>query len=62
MALSEKLIDKRILRRSLEKGEVSEADFQDHLQSLPDRAGNLEQAAPAESSAATPTTPVAPEG
>lgn len=44
MALSEKLIDKRILRRSLEKGEVSEVEYESYLTSLPDTSGNLEQA------------------
>jgi len=42
MALSENLIDKRVLRRSLEKGLVDRAEFENHLASLPDLTSEVD--------------------
>ncbi|MDD9940008.1 MAG: hypothetical protein OXU20_03000 [Myxococcales bacterium] len=61
MALSEKLIDKRVLRRSLERGLVDEAEFENHLASLPDLSGQVEDG-PGEPAVpeASPPLPPAP--
>ena len=44
MALSEKLIDKRVLRRSLERGLIDKTEFESYLSSLPDLSGQVENA------------------
>lgn len=43
MSLPEKLVDKRVLRRSLDKGTLSRADFDQYLAELPDRADNVKK-------------------
>ncbi len=40
MGTQDFLLDKRIVRRSLDKGLVSEKEFDKHLNALPDRADN----------------------
>ena len=42
MAMEDKLIDKRVLARSLRKGLVENKQYQAHLSALPDVADNID--------------------
>jgi hypothetical protein len=41
MTLDDLLIDKRTVRRNIEKGRLDEASYQSLLDQLPDRSGNV---------------------
>lgn len=63
MTLDDLLIDKRIVRRNLEKGRLDAAAYQRILDELPDRSGNLwrpDAASAAEPRAAAPAPAPAP--
>lgn len=46
MSIDAELIDKRVIRRYLERGTVDRAAFQKHLEQLADCAGKCVQATP----------------
>lgn len=46
MSIAADMIDKRVVRRYLERGDVDSAAFQSHLEQLPDCAGKCVQATP----------------
>jgi hypothetical protein len=48
MALDEKLIDKRVVRRNLERGRVDAAAYRGMLESLPDASENVQREATAQ--------------
>jgi hypothetical protein len=41
-----RVLDKRVVERSIQKGVITRADFEKHLASLPDRASASESIAP----------------
>lgn len=43
MALDEKLIDKRVVRRNLERGRVDSAAYRGMLEALPDASDNVQR-------------------
>ena len=53
-ALNDKQMDVRIVDRLLAEGKISKSDLDNHLQNLPDEAGNYESVA--NKAAETPTT------
>ncbi len=46
MSISEQLIDKRVIRRNLERSVVERGAFDRYLEQLPDCAGKCVQASP----------------
>jgi len=59
MVLDEKLIDKRVVARSIEQGRVDADEFRRMLQELPDLSDQVGRAAEQDPEPATPTTAVA---
>jgi len=59
MTLDEKLIDKRVVRRNLERGRVDVAAYRGMLESLPDASGNVQRVDGTQQEVATalPTSP-----
>jgi len=44
MAIDEKIIDKRVIKRSIKKGLVTQEAVQDYLRALPDKTAQIESA------------------
>jgi hypothetical protein len=44
MAMDDKIIDKRVIKRSIKKGLVTQEAVQDYLRALPDKSGQIESA------------------
>ena len=57
MTLDEKLIDKRVVRRNLERGRIDVAAYRGMLESLPDASSNVQRidAAQQQQAASNPT-------
>jgi hypothetical protein len=43
MTMDEKLVDKRVVRRNLERGRIDAAAYRGMLESLPDASANVER-------------------
>ena len=55
-ALGDKILDKRIIERNIEKGLVTQDEYQQHLSTLPDRDGSFERVEVAPESSQEDTT------
>lgn len=53
MTLDEKLIDKRVVRRNLERGRIDVAAYRGMLESLPDASNNVQRVDGTQQAAAT---------